>query len=84
MCMLVTGSSGHLGKALVHTLRDRATAVTGPDIRPSQWTEVVGSVADADVACEVMAGVDFALHAATDAGVRAFVMSSSTTVFGER
>jgi UDP-glucose 4-epimerase len=36
MRVLVTGSSGHLGEALVRTLRDRGTDVTGLDIRPSE------------------------------------------------
>jgi UDP-glucose 4-epimerase len=113
MRVLVTGSSGHLGEALMRTLRERGTDVVGLDIRPSEWTDVVGSVADADVAHDAVAGVDVVMHAATlhkpqlafltrqafvdtnvsgtlvlldaaaDAGVRAFVMSSSTTVFGD-
>ena len=113
MSVLVTGSSGHLGEALVRTLRSRGTDVTGLDIRQSEWTDVVGSVADADIVREAMAGVDVVLHTATmhkpqlaflprqafvdtnvsgtlalldaaaDAGVRSFVMSSSTTVFGD-
>jgi len=113
MRVLVTGSSGHLGEALVRTLRERGTDVVGLDIRSSQLTSVVGSVADPDTAREAMAGVDVVLHTATlhkpqveflprqafveanvsgtlalldaaaDAGVRAFVMSSSTTVFGD-
>jgi nucleoside-diphosphate-sugar epimerase len=113
MRTLVTGSSGHLGEALVRTLRERGTDVIGLDIRPSEWTDVVGSVAGDGLAREVMAGVDVVIHTATlhkpqlaflprqafvetnvsgtlalldaaaDAGVRAFVMSSSTTVFGD-
>jgi UDP-glucose 4-epimerase len=113
MRTLVTGTSGHLGEALVHKLRERGADVIGLDIRPSEWTNVVGSVADAALAREVMAGVDVVLHTATlhkpqlaflprqafvdtnvsgtlalldaaaDAGVRAFVMASSTTVFGD-
>ena len=113
MRFLVTGSSGHLGEALVRTLRQQGSEAVGLDVRPSEWTNVVGSVADADVAREVMTGVDVVVHTATlhkpqleflprqdfidanvsgtlallDAaavtGVRAFVMSSSTTVYGD-
>ena len=113
MRFLVTGSSGHLGEALVRTLHERGTDVIGLDIRPSEWTNVVGSVSDVDVVAEAMAGVDVVVHTATlhkpqlaflprrafvdtnvsgtltlleaaaDADVRAFVMSSSTTVFGD-
>ncbi|MFN3006280.1 NAD-dependent epimerase/dehydratase family protein [Mycolicibacterium wolinskyi] len=113
MRTLVTGSSGHLGEGIVRTLRQRDADVVGLDIRPSEWTDVVGSVTDVDVVRDVMAGVDVVLHTATmhkpqlafvpgqafidtnvsgtltllnaaaAAGVRAFVMSSSTTVFGD-
>ena len=44
--VLVTGSSGHLGEALVRVLRDGGYDVTGLDVRPSPHTTVVGSVAD--------------------------------------
>lgn len=59
MRMLVTGSSGHLGEALVRTLRARGIDVTGLDIRPSEWTTVVGSITETDTAREVMAGSFF-------------------------
>lgn len=111
--VLVTGSSGHLGEALMRALADRDVDAVGLDVRPSEWTHVVGSVADARLVREVMSGVDVVLHAATlhkpqvaflprqafvdtnisgtlalleaakDAGVGAFVMTSSTTVFGD-
>lgn len=83
------------------------------DIRPSPWTDRVGSVTDPAAGRAAMAGVDVVLHtatlhkpqlafvpgqafvdtnvsgtlslleAATEAGVQSFVMSSSTTVFGD-
>jgi UDP-glucose 4-epimerase len=111
--VLVTGSSGHLGEALMRALSGRDVDAVGLDIRPSDWTHVVGSVADARLTRGVMAGVDVVLHTATlhkpqlafqprqafvdtnisgtlavldaavEAGVKAFVMTSSTTVFGD-
>ena len=43
MKILVTGSSGHLGEALVRTLRDRGEQVIGLDVEESAFTDVVGS-----------------------------------------
>jgi nucleoside-diphosphate-sugar epimerase len=65
MAVLVTGSSGHLGEALVRSLRDRGERVTGLDVLPSPYTTVVGSVADRDCIARCMEGVDTVLHAAT-------------------
>jgi UDP-glucose 4-epimerase len=63
--VLVTGSAGHLGEALVRMLRDRGYGVTGIDIRQSPYTTVVGSVADRAVVRDCVAGADAVLHAAT-------------------
>jgi UDP-glucose 4-epimerase len=63
--VLVTGSSGHLGEALVRVLRDAGHEVTGVDVKPSPYTTVVGSVADRAVVRSCVAGADAVLHAAT-------------------
>jgi UDP-glucose 4-epimerase len=63
--VLVTGSAGHLGEALVRVLRDAGDEVRGADVLPSPFTDVVGSIADRDVARRAVAGVDAVLHAAT-------------------
>jgi nucleoside-diphosphate-sugar epimerase len=63
--VVVTGSSGHLGEALVRVLRDAGHDVTGIDIKPSPYTTVAGSVADRAVARECLAGADAVLHTAT-------------------
>jgi nucleoside-diphosphate-sugar epimerase len=63
--VLVTGSSGHLGEALMRALSDRDVDAVGLDVRPPDWTHVVGSVADTRLAREVMARVDVVLHTAT-------------------
>jgi nucleoside-diphosphate-sugar epimerase len=63
--VLVTGSSGHLGEALVRVLRERGFNVTGVDVRQSPCTTVVGSVADRAVVRDCVAGADYVLHTAT-------------------
>jgi UDP-glucose 4-epimerase len=64
MRILVTGSAGHLGEALVRTLRPDHDVV-GLDILPSQLTSAVGSIVDAAHVRRSMEGVDAVLHAAT-------------------
>jgi nucleoside-diphosphate-sugar epimerase len=113
MKTLVTGSSGHLGEALVRTLRDAGQQVIGLDIKESPFTTIVGSVDDRAIVKQCMAGVDTVYHAATlhkphvathskqafiDTNVsgtlalleearankiRAFVFTSTTSVFGD-
>lgn len=65
MKILVTGSAGHLGEALVRTLRAQGHAVTGLDRLPSAFTDQVGSVTDPALVQACMAGVDAVLHSAT-------------------
>lgn len=62
---LVTGSSGHLGEALVRTLRADGVAVTGLDLLPSAWTDVVASLTDRDALAGALRGVTHVLHTAT-------------------
>lgn len=65
MKILVTGSSGHLGEALVRTLRDQGHAVIGLDLVPSANTDVVGSITDRRLVARCMPGVEAVLHTAT-------------------
>jgi UDP-glucose 4-epimerase len=65
MKILVTGSAGHLGEALVRTLRQRNTPVVSVDRLASPFTDIVGSIADHAVVDECMQGVTHVLHAAT-------------------
>ena len=113
MTVLVTGSSGHLGEALMRTLRASGRAALGLDVIPGPFTDVIGSIADRTLVARGMQGVDAVLHAATlhkphvathtreafvetnvqgtlilleeaaRAGVRAFVMTSTTSTFGD-
>jgi nucleoside-diphosphate-sugar epimerase len=63
--ILVTGSAGHLGDALVRTLREGRRSVRGVDVRPSAWTDVVGSVSEPEVAAACMDGAEAVIHTAT-------------------
>jgi nucleoside-diphosphate-sugar epimerase len=111
MKILVTGSSGHLGEALVRTLRDTRD-VSGLDIQPSDFTNNLGSILDREFVRRSMKDIKIVLHTATlhkphilsrtrqeyidtnitgtlnlleeavSAGVRAFIFTSTTSVFG--
>ena len=113
MRVLVTGSSGHLGEALVRTLRNLGHEVVGLDILPSPFTTRVGSITDSSCVMDCMIGVQAVYHTATlhkphvathsrqdfvdtnvtgtlelleravAVGVRSFVYTSTTSVFGD-
>jgi UDP-glucose 4-epimerase len=65
MKILVTGSAGHLGEALVRTLRETSHDVVGLDIVASDFTSEVGSITDRSWVKRCMGGVDAVLHTAT-------------------
>jgi UDP-glucose 4-epimerase len=65
MKVLVTGSSGHLGEALVRTLKDLQYEVVGLDILASPFTTQLGSIADRSCVQRCMRGVQAVFHAAT-------------------
>lgn len=113
MTILVTGSAGHLGEALMRILAERGEEARGLDIKPSPYTQIVGSIADRGIVREAMRDVRAVLHTATlhkphvvthtrsqfvetnvtgtlnlleeaaDAGVGAFVQTSTTSAFGD-
>jgi UDP-glucose 4-epimerase len=64
MRLLVTGSAGHVGEALVRTLRDSRHEVVGIDVLDSPYTTSVGSVTDRPFVRRCMAGVRAVFHAA--------------------
>ena len=61
----MTGSSGHLGEALVRVLRGQGHEVVGLDLLASPFTTVTGPVTDRAVVRRCLAGVGAVLHAAT-------------------
>ena len=65
MKVLVTVSSGHLGEALVRTLRGAGHEVVGLDILPSPFTTCVGSVTERSEIRRCLRGVEQVYHTAT-------------------
>lgn len=65
MKILVTGSAGHLGEALMRTLQNAPHKVVGIDIKASPFTDQVGSIADRAFVAHAMKDVDAVLHTAT-------------------
>src|SRR6266496_5649922 len=65
MKVLVTGSAGHLGEALVRTLQNTNHEVIGVDIVHSDLTSRIGSIANRDHVRQCMEGVQAILHTAT-------------------
>ena len=65
MAVLVTGSSGHLGEALLRTLQAQRREVIGIDVLPGAFTHQVGSITDRAFVRRCMQGVTTVLHAAT-------------------
>jgi len=64
MRIVVTGSAGHLGEALVRVLRDEGLDVVGLDLHDSTYTTVVGSITDCDFVRRCVEGADGIVHAA--------------------
>jgi UDP-glucose 4-epimerase len=65
MKVLVTGSAGHLGEALMRTLPGAGHEAIGVDIKGSPFTHHVGSIVDRGVVSRCIHGVDAVLHTAT-------------------
>ncbi|HKB90307.1 MAG TPA: NAD(P)-dependent oxidoreductase [Opitutaceae bacterium] len=65
MRVLVTGSAGHLGEALVRTLQNLKHEVVGLDLLESPFTTHVGSITDRSCVGRCMKGVQAVFQAAT-------------------
>jgi UDP-glucose 4-epimerase len=65
MKLLVTGSAGHLGEALMRTLPLAHHEPFGLDIKGSPFTHRVGSIVDRGLVRECLLGMDAVVHTAT-------------------
>ena len=63
--VLVTGSAGHLGEALMRVLPQHGYDARGIDVAESPWTTAVGSIADRSFVRRSIAGVSAVVHTAT-------------------
>ena len=57
MTVLVTGSSGHLGEALMRTLSEAGREAVGLDIIAGPFTDEVGSIGDRPCVARCLNGV---------------------------
>jgi UDP-glucose 4-epimerase len=62
--IVVTGSSGHLGEALVRSIRSSGREAVGLDLRASPFTSLVGSTTDRELVQELLRGADAVIHTA--------------------
>ena len=65
MNVLVTGSAGHLGEAMMRALPDAGHDPLGVDLKSSPFTHHVGSIADRAFVRRCMTDVQAVVHAAT-------------------
>lgn len=65
MKVLITGSSGHLGEALIRVLKKNNHVCIGIDINSSEFTSHVGSIMDQVFVKRCMKDVDAIIHTAT-------------------
>ena len=65
MRILVTGSAGHLGEALMRTLRAQGRDAVGLDVIASSQTDEVGSIGDRAFVDRALDGVQAVVHTAS-------------------
>src|SRR5262245_4732729 len=66
MSVLVTGSAGRIGRAVVAALREQGMRVVGLDVGPSPGVDAdhVGSITDPELLRRAMVGVETLIHLA--------------------
>ncbi|MBB5638887.1 nucleoside-diphosphate-sugar epimerase [Pedobacter cryoconitis] len=64
MKVLVTGSCGHLGEAIIRLLIDRNIEYSGLDLKSSKYTTHVGSLTDRHFVKDCVKGVKAIIHTA--------------------
>ncbi len=65
MKTLITGSSGHLGEALVRTLREMGRDIISADIKPATTTTHVGDLSNRTFVKSILCDVESIFHCAT-------------------
>ncbi|EJB05628.1 nucleoside-diphosphate-sugar epimerase [Rhizobium leguminosarum bv. trifolii WSM597] len=65
MTILVTGSAGHLGEALMRSLRGQDRPARGIDVKPSAFTDMIGSIGDRTFVRQAMSDIRHVVNAAT-------------------
>lgn len=65
MSILVTGSAGHLGEALIRSIRADGGSAIGIDLKPSPFTDHVGSICDRAFVASCMSRATAVVHTAT-------------------
>ena len=65
MRVLITGSSGHLGEALMRLLRGTGHQAIGADLVEGPFTDRVGSIVERDFVARCLEGCEAVLHTAT-------------------
>lgn len=64
MKVLVTGSSGRIGRAVLQALQDQGHQAQGLDLRPADTTRWVGDLGDAALLARALRGQQAVVHAA--------------------
>ena len=65
MKILITGSTGHLGEAIIRILKNDNHHLVGIDIEPSEYTTHLGSIVNREFVKACIKDIDVVIHTAT-------------------